>query len=352
VLTSHVSNRLAAYVDGEVTPNDVRTIERHLAECARCRTDHQQLRLAAATLKALPMVPVPDNIWPLIERGLREASPTVPPVRPRVWRWAAAGAMAVVIAVVAIGRWGTATRWEVRVLEGSPVVASRVLTDGGQVGAGDWIETDARARATIDVGAIGTVEIAPDSRVRVTATRANEHRLTLERGRIHAVISAPPRIFFVDTASATAVDLGCEYTLNADEAGDGVLRVTRGWVSFQTDGLESLVPAGAACATHRRVGPGLPYFEDATDSFRQAVNDFGFQKIASESLNTMLAEARARDTLTLWHLLTRVSEADRARVYDRMAALTAVPPAVSRESVLKLDPRTLQRWREELAWTW
>ena len=43
---------------------------------------------------------------------------------------------------------------------------------------------------------------------------------------------------------------------------------------------------------------------------------------------------------------------DRERVYLRMAALTPVPATVSREQALKLDPDTLTRWKEELAWTW
>jgi len=43
---------------------------------------------------------------------------------------------------------------------------------------------------------------------------------------------------------------------------------------------------------------------------------------------------------------------DRARVFDRIAALTPLPKGVSRELALKLDPPTLKHWMEELAWTW
>jgi hypothetical protein len=39
-------------------------------------------------------------------------------------------------------------------------------------------------------------------------------------------------------------------------------------------------------------------------------------------------------------------------VYERIAALTPIPGSVSREQALKLDPATLNRLREELAWTW
>ena len=210
-----------------------------------------------------------------------------------------------------------------------------------------------RGRApTVTIGEIGSVEVSPNTRVRIVATRPDNHRLALDRGEIRATISAPPKLFFVETASGTAVDLGCEYALSAGEDGYGLLGVTKGWVSFQWNGLESLVPAGATCATRPHVGPGLPYFDDATNAMKQAVAIFGLEKVEGGALSVILAEARVRDTLTLWHLLSRVDVSERARVYDRIAALTPVPAGVSREKALELDPATLTRWREELAWTW
>jgi hypothetical protein len=85
---------------------------------------------------------------------------------------------------------------------------------------------------------------------------------------------------------------------------------------------------------------------------KQAVESFGFEKGADAALNVILSESRVRDTLTLWHLLSRVDAAGRGRVFDRIAALTPVPAGVSRERALQLDPPTLDRFREELAWTW
>jgi len=81
-------------------------------------------------------------------------------------------------------------------------------------------------------------------------------------------------------------------------------------VSFQWNGLESLVPAGASCATHTHIGPGLPSFDDATDAMKRAIATFGLEKVEGGALNVMLAEARVKDTLTLWHLLSRVDVVD------------------------------------------
>jgi hypothetical protein len=207
-----------------------------------------------------------------------------------------------------------------------------------------WIETSASARTTLRIGDIGSVDLGPSTRLRITADRAEQHRITLAHGSIYAKITAPPRLFLVDTKSGTAIDLGCEYALNMDEDGSGLLRVTKGWVSFQWKGLESLVPAGALCMIRPVKGPDLPYFEDATPDFKQAVY--------RGAVDPMLNSARLRDTLTLWHLLSRAAPADRTRVYDRIEALTPIPEAISKQRALALDPETLNRLKEELAWKW
>jgi ferric-dicitrate binding protein FerR (iron transport regulator) len=278
--------------------------------------DPEQERLEEycnAMLGQLPAAHAPDAIWSSIEAELARQ----PSARRRRW-------MPLVLTLAAAML--------------AAVVYWAVPRHGG------WIETDASSTAVVTVGTIGTVEIAPKSKLRVVVDRPGEHRLVLAHGEIHARISAPPRLFFVETAAGTAVDLGCEYSLHSDEEGEGLLQVTRGWVSFQWKGLESLVPAGASCRTTPR-GPGIPYFDDAPESLKRALD-------GKESLDIILAAARVRDTLTLWHLLWRVSPADRARVYDRMAALTPVPAGVSRELAMRLDAATLSRWKDELAWTW
>ena len=62
----------------------------------------------------------------------------------------------------------------------------------------------------------------------------------------------------------------------------------------------------------------------------------------------MLAEARRRDALTLWHLLHRAAGDDRGRVFDRLAGLVEVPQGVTREAVLAGDKRVLQLWWDDL----
>jgi len=261
-----------------------------------------------------------------------------------VLRWAAASLVALVVIVA--GAYWYASRvtgpWEVALDNAGPTRMSE----------GQWIETAASSRARITVGDIGTVDVSPETRVQLGTTQRDQYRLALTRGTISARIAAPPRLFFVETPASTVVDLGCAYTVRVDDEGGGLLRVTEGWASLEWKGREALVPAGASSRTRPNVGPGTPWFDDASAALQQALAAFDFAGGGRDALNIVLAEARVRDTLTLWHLLSRVDAADRSRVFDRIAGLTPVPATVSRENVLLLDAQTLTHLREELAWKW
>jgi hypothetical protein len=196
------------------------------------------------------------------------------------------------------------------------------------------------------------VEVDPGSRLRLVTNGPGRKRLSLERGTIHAVIWAPPGEFVVDTPSAVAVDLGCVYTLHVDDSGAGLLHTTMGWVGFKLNGHESFIPAGAICQTRPKVGPGTPYFEDASASFRDALSKFDFTATTplerNALLGILLADSRKEDALTLWHLLSRVGDADRPRVYDRLASLAPPPAGVTRDGILRLDRPMLDAWWNSL----
>lgn len=242
--------------------------------------------------------------------------------------------------------------WEVASLEGAPQVGPDRIAGTGRLPVGEWLETDGASRARIAVGTIGQVQVEPNTRVRLVETRLTEHRLSLARGTLHATIWAPPRLFFVETPSAVAVDLGCAYTLKVDETGAGLVRVSAGWVAFEAGGRESFIPAGARCATRPGIGPGTPCFEDAHEALQAALVKLDFEQESpaarAAALNAVLTGARRRDALTLWHLLSRVREAERAPVYDRLSALVPPPKGVTRDDVLSGDRRALERWWDAL----
>jgi hypothetical protein len=256
------------------------------------------------------------------------------------------------VLVLAFGFWRVkhqaSETWEIRRVAGAPRVNDRRLSAVGAVRVGQWIETDDSSRALLAVGDIGEVEVKPGTRLRLVRARATDHRLALQYGSIYARVDAPPRLFFVETPAGTAVDLGCAYTLDVDALGNGVLRVTAGYVEFNWSGRRSIVPLGAIAETRIGQGPGTPYVWDASDLLRRALEQFDFAAGGDAAARTALAAARAEDALSLWHLLQRVTTGLRPAFYDRLAELVPPPGGVRRDPALGLDAETLQRYWERI----
>ena len=294
-------------------------------------------------VKGLPKsIEPPRDLWPGIQNRIgRRAS------RLR-WYWVAVPlAAAAALVAVLVGRSGPVA-WDVVPLAGRPLLGTKPLVASGRLRVGDWLQTDDSSRALIAVGKIGQVEVRPGSRVQLIAARADDHRLSLARGTIDAKVDAIPRLFFVETAAGTAIDLGCAYTLETDSLGNGLLHVTGGAVEFQTAERSSRVPLGAMVQIRPAIGPGIPYVEDAPEPFVHALATFAFENGGARSTRTVLALARAQDAISLWHLLQRVDPSLRGAVYDRLAALLPPPAGVTRAAALVLDQPALDSYWQKI----
>lgn len=271
-------------------------------------------------MDALPRsIEPPADLWPGVRAGLARRSGQAVK-RPSVIRIAALLSLLAVSAGALMVTRRQAATWRVAATLG----AARVLH------AGDTLASAMPTR--IAVGRIGLVDVESGSLVRVLRASATEQRMALTRGTIHAQISAPPRLFVVETPSGTAVDLGCAYTLGVDPEGNSLLQVSLGWVSFEDQQGRSLIPAGMHALGRRQHGIGTPVMDDAAQQFQLAVAAFDVAP-SDSGLGVILSGARTRDAVTLWHLVGRTGGARRTRVIDRLTGLVALPVGVPREAI-------------------
>jgi len=304
----------------------------------------------------------PDEEIVRLERQLaryrhQPALPPLParqvrPVRPFLNVAMQLGVAAASLALVAAAAWFAFSireaGWTVQSLAGAPMVAGVPIDATSRLPIGEVITTDDRSRARIDVSTIGYVDVEPNTVLRLLVSRGREHRLELDRGLIRARIWAPPLLFFVNTPSSTAIDLGCAYTLQVDERGFGRIVVESGWVAFEHKGRESFIPQNAICLTRPGSGPGTPCYVDAPEALQQALTILDFEPTddvrRAQALAVVLSSARTKDAFTLWHLLRRVKMDERGRVYDRLASLVPPPAGAGRDRVLAGDRRALDAW--------
>src|ERR1700682_1234157 len=125
---------------------------------------------------------------------------------------ALAASLLIIFGVVWMLRIPRGPAWQVTTVQGTPGIT--------RVGKGQSFSTDDKSRIRLDMDDVGEVVVEPNSKMSVVATRPEEQRLSLERGKIHAEIWAPPGRFYVNTPSAQTVDLGCQYTLEVNGKGE------------------------------------------------------------------------------------------------------------------------------------
>ncbi len=363
---NHVSKELSAYLHDQLSPDDAGRIANHLRDCRSCREEFEEIKFGAQLTGVLSPAQPPASLWNDLESLLNQAGEGN---ERKTFGWQPlkiAAAFAAFI-LIGLGAWWfyrsaseepTVTivtnvpAFAVTRIAGQPMVGDEQIGEKGMLAIGQWLVTDNSSSAQISVGEIGEVKVDPNSRIRLIETRDEEHRLGLARGRMHAFIWAPPGQFYVETPSARAVDLGCSYTLEINENGQGLLQVTSGWVAFEWEGRESFVPADAMCVTRPVLGPGTPFFNDASEEFQTALDKFDISKPGdpdrSPALDEILRQARKLDGLTLWHLLTRAEEGERGRIYDRLARLVPPPAGVTREGVVSGERIMIDAWWDKL----
>ncbi|MBO0720139.1 MAG: zf-HC2 domain-containing protein [Blastocatellia bacterium] len=391
----HIGKRLSAYLQNELEPEEYRRVAEHLLHCRQCRSEYENIKLGAALAAGLVPAEAPASLWNDLEvlleqkekKGLiAETGPTAEAQREQRkrggqrripaegWRGQRKRRRILVsvlssVMVLVIGAvWFYLRRpqtqeidrnaynlpsWTVKRLEGSPKIGEKLMTEQGRLAPGQWLVTDGTSRAQISVGDIGEVKVEPNSRIGLVAAHADEHRLAIPKGKMQAFIWAPPRQFYVDTPSAIAVDLGCSYTLEVNDEGQGLLQVIAGWVAFEWEGRETFVPAEAECLTRPGLGPGTPYFSDVSREFRDSLARFDTAQAGDpargSALEEVLRRSRKKDAFTLWHLLTRANETEAGRVYDRLARLVPPPSKkVTRSGILRGDRAMIDAWWDEL----
>ncbi len=406
--SEHIDDLLQGLLEGELDVKSAARAEEHLERCERCRTEWDALRGLVADVQALPRtIDPPRDLWGGIENRLRERPPSGPDVDgvapaassadavvrddsagASVWadaeradparRRASAGMRrsegrdgapprrrggrrryhvriglaTVVLAAVGAVIWLLARAggagWSVETLDGTPFIARQLIGEEGLLRPGQWLETGDASRARLRVGTIGEVAVEPNSRVQLRRATLNDHRIALREGRIEARIWAPPRLFFVETPSATAIDLGCAYTLDVDSTGKSILHVTSGYVELEREGKSSVVPAGAMCYASPDFGPGTVFSEDASLALQSALERYDFQGGREEDLDVVLAEARPEDAMTLWQLVERSGGERRERIYGRLVELVHPPIGATREGIINGDKEMFEAWRLHL----
>ena len=141
--------------------------------------------------------------------------------------------------------------------------------------------------------------------------------------------------------------------MNVCDGGETQIHVTAGLVALSAGRHESLIPAGFTCSMSATGAPCTPVAYDAVREIRllvQHVDDGAEGPMLDLALDQILAHAGEPEAVTLWHLMQRVGPDNRARIYDRLAAIAPPPVDVSKELIAAADRPALDRWWNSLGY--
>lgn len=369
------------YLDNSLSPETKTLFQEHISECSSCRKELEETVILLEKVTVVPSDITPahdlwqniesritkkpangneDKIIPInknvqINHGKYEDRPSV---RNRYLKYAAITLIAAMLLIAllpallnnrnAIKTDIFKTSWPVINIKGVTTIGSKLLLGNDSLAIGDWLETKDSSQAKLEIPGIGSVLVESNSKVSIVRSEAGEYRLALDYGTINADINAKPKTFFVDTKSATAIDYGCSYTLSVEPSGDGILYVKEGTVVLESNGRQSLVPAGKFCMSKTGIGPGTPYRKNSSEEFKQALLKYDFGNGGNESVNALLKYATKPDAVTLVNILPRVDEHYRPMVYARVAEFVPPPRDISHDSIPHLRIDELNKWIEKV----
>ena len=360
MFSKHVIHNLSAYLDKELAASEYARVESHLRDCERCSAALQEIQFGAQVASSVSTKTAPEMLWRNIETAAALGGRTE---KTKSLSWFQVGAaIAGVAATLALSTGLSDLRpiapensWEVSSVRGTARIGTVPINENSRLRPGDTLQTNSNSEVEVKIANIGQLELDPNSTMRLLSTNSDQHRIALDRGKITARTWAPPRLFVVETPSVNAIDLGCIYTCEVQRDGSTLLQVILGLVALDFHGRETTIPAGALCRTRAGAGMGSPYFEDASERLKQALDVVDFGKDEDErarQLDVVLRESRLRDTLTLWYLIPRLSGEQRGKVVDRMIELASLPDGASRAGIMSLDNAMLDAWKSQLENRW
>jgi len=368
------------YIDGALTSGRKEEFEQHMNDCSGCRKEYEETVRVLEMVSSLPEEGVPaHDLWSNIEGRISNKKGRIFKFRKerstkgnaeedfdkknKYFKYAAVSLIAAMILVALLPSLFMNKNtpildkvmtpyWKVSKLSGITIVASNIIGTVDSLKLGDWLETKDSSRAVLDVPGLGKVTVEPNTRLRIVKSDSNEQRISLDYGTINADINAKPRTFYVDSKSATAIDLGCSYTYTVYKNGDGILYVKQGMVSLESNGRESLVPEGKFCLAKTGIGPGTPFRENTSAALKNALIKYDFEKGGDKEVETIIKNSKKSDMVTLINLLTRVDDVNKKKLYNHISVYSPPPRVLPKDSIPKIDTKDLNEWIQKFQKEW
>lgn len=256
--------------------------------------------------------------------------------------------IAVVVVIIAILFFTSANDWTIKKLKGNPQLGYKTITETISFKNNLELKTNAESSAEIDIKEIGKITVSPQTLVKRIS---NNKGILLERGLIEVDTRGAKKGIVITTPNGEikSIEPQSIYSLELSSAGLTTLQVKGySWVNIKSGDNEAIVPPGFKCNLIDKLGLGLPYEDEASDEYKDALSKFSFSKDKEPALNSIIALSQKQDAVTLWNLLKRVSPTNRIIVFDKLAELIPPNGNIDKGGIVALNSDMMKAYLEEI----
>ncbi len=266
-------------------------------------------------------------------------------VKPKTW---ASVLIAVVVLIIAVLFFTSSNNWTIKKLKGSPQLGYETITDSKSFNDKLELKTNAESSAEIDIKEIGKIIVSPQTVLKRTHSKDG---IILERGIIEVDTRGANKEFSISIPNGEikSTEPNSIYSVELSSAGLMTLQVKGySWVNIKSDDNEALVPPGFRCNIIEKLGLGLPYENEASDEYKDALSKFSFSQDKEEALKAIITLSQKQDAVTLWNLLKRVSPTNRIIVFDKLAEFVPPNSNIDKGGIVTLNPDMMKAYLEEI----
>lgn len=257
--------------------------------------------------------------------------------------------ISIVLAIVAVLYFTSRSKvWSIENHSGNFSLNSAVNT-AVEVTPGDIIKTVVSSSVVISIPDVGKIKLLENTSLK---RLDEENTAQLINGNLEITNSGALENFKLEIPKAVIEDFytGNNYTVNVNEDGESIIKISSGWLEVQTQYDESVFPQGFELKLDDERGMGLPYPSDSDPSYVNQLEEYIFNGKKLNVLTIVLNKSKEEDAVTLWNLLRRVDDMQREQVYAKLAELVPPPKEVKKQEVLDLDSKMLYAWLDKIEW--
>jgi|GEM_PF-2777700 len=238
--------------------------------------------------------------------------------------------------------------WEVISLAGKPSIKGNMrnvsIETSTSLDANEYLSTDNSSRAVIKIERTGEVYLNPNSSVKKCNGSAD---IIFLGGEVQVVKPKGTEPLKAEIHSVKIEDYkNGNYSAEINKNG-AMVYSTGSSLKLSSAGREVYLIPGHVIEIKPGGKLGIPYYQDASPEFVDALNNFVFDN-KNDRLNAILVLSERNDALSLFNVIPLVDNAEREMVINKLHSLINIPADINPRQISDLNEEDLRRWLDRI----